>query len=87
MAEDIVQILWEFPAIDPRTAIIAVDPGAYCIIPDETRATAAREIERLRAALEIIAEGSADKLKVLQARAALDNIGPSTHEQKLDGKK
>ena len=32
------------------------------------------EIERLRAALEIIAESS-DRLQALQARAALDNIG------------
>lgn len=32
------------------------------------------EIDRLRAALEIIA-GSSDRLQALQARAALDNIG------------
>lgn len=31
---------------------------------------------RMRAALETIAEGSTDKLKGLQAKNALDNIGP-----------
>lgn len=33
-------------------------------------------IARLRAALELIA-GSPDKLQALQAKAALDNIGPN----------
>jgi hypothetical protein len=39
---------------------------------------AADEILRLRAALELIAGTAADKLQALQARAALDNIGPET---------
>lgn len=34
------------------------------------------EINRLRSVLEIIAEQSTDKLKAIQAKGALDNIGP-----------
>lgn len=53
-ATDIAKTLWDFPAIDPRTAIIAVDPGLYCIIPDEIRAEAAREIERMRDEIDLL---------------------------------
>lgn len=35
---------------------------------------AADEIERLRAALELIAGSASDKLQALQAKSALDNI-------------
>jgi hypothetical protein len=34
------------------------------------------EIVRLRAALELIAGSASDKLQAMQARCALDNIGP-----------
>jgi len=34
------------------------------------------ENDRFRHALELIAEGSTDKLKALQAKSALTNIGP-----------
>lgn len=43
------------------------------------------EADRFRAALEVIAEQSTDKLKAMQARCALDNIGPpavSSYAQK-----
>jgi len=39
---------------------------------------AAAEIERLRAALELIAGSATDKLQAMQARNALDNIGPKS---------
>lgn len=35
------------------------------------------EIARLRATLELIAGSSTDKLQVMHAKAALDNIGPA----------
>lgn len=38
------------------------------------------EIARLRAALEVIA-GSSDRLQAMQARCALDNIGPDIDQQ------
>lgn len=36
------------------------------------------EVNRLRLVLEIIAEKSTDKLKAIQAKAALANVGPSS---------
>lgn len=40
--------------------------------------TLLRENERLRAALELIAGNTSDKLQALQAKSALDNIGPKS---------
>lgn len=48
---DIVETLRDFPAVDPYTVVIALDPGAYCFVPDAVRNEAADEIERLRIAL------------------------------------
>lgn len=55
---DIVDVLRDFPAVDIRTAILALDPGYYCVVPDETREDAAKEIERLRAILRKCMPGS-----------------------------
>jgi hypothetical protein len=45
---DIVETLRDFPAVDPYTVKVALDPGAYCFVPDAVREEAAAEIERLR---------------------------------------
>jgi hypothetical protein len=39
------------------------------------------EVDRLRGTLELIAGAASDKLQVLQAKAALANIGPVSEEQ------
>lgn len=49
---------------------------SHCLANGCARQELRDEIERLRRALEIIAEGSADELKRLQAVNALANIGP-----------
>lgn len=60
--DDIVDVLRDFPAIDPYNTIIRVDQTerGYCLIPDETRENAVKEIERLRAALKPFAEVADD---------------------------
>ena len=40
------------------------------------------EVDRLRGTLELIAGAAADKLQVLQAKAALANIGPVSEQDK-----
>lgn len=61
-------------------ATIGVDAhGAVVELSKETMGkliAAEKEIVRLRAALELIAGKSSDKLQSMQARSALDNIGP-----------
>lgn len=42
---------------------------------------AADRIEQLEAGLELIAGSSSDKLQVMQARSALDNIGANVDQQ------
>jgi hypothetical protein len=69
------QAQWIREALDPKTPEpqrITMDD----IDVDELEA-AADHINRLRAALELIAGSTTDKLQRMQAAAALDNIGPS----------
>ncbi len=67
------QAAWVREALDPATPDtqrITFDD----IDVDEIEAAAAH-MDRMTAALEVIA-GSADKWQAIQAKAALDNIGP-----------
>jgi hypothetical protein len=45
----------DLPAIDPYRVVIAVDPGFYCLVPEAMRNDVAQELDRLRAALQEIA--------------------------------
>ncbi len=49
--DDVLDLLRNFPAIDPYKTVIAVDPipEGYCLVPHSVRNEAADEIERLRA--------------------------------------
>ena len=62
---------------DPRDARTRNAEDAILELHDEIERLQA-ENAKFRSALEIIAESSTDKLKALQAKGALANIGPKS---------
>jgi len=74
---DLAQELRDYPAVDPRTVVVALDPlpEGYCIIPSTSVQLAADAIDRLqRIASEAVTERDRLRGQLVRAKATLGSI-------------
>lgn len=79
---DLAQELRDYPAVDPRTVVVALDPlpEGYCIIPSTSVQLAAAELSRLqRLASEAVTERDRLREQLVRAKAAAFGDPPELH--------